>query len=230
VQAGMLSDTGAPIMRKAPLYLKEDLKFPYTYGLDFVLALLKISKQKAFAEAFENPPVDTRQVMEPKTYLEKQAVPPLAMPNFDKVLGHDWQRFDVDSVGEFDIGVLAREYGAPVARADDLATMWRHQYYFAAAKKGVKPTKPGDVALIYVSRWSSPEAASAFAKLDGESLKKRYKHPAPVAGEEGHWTTEEGDVFIEQHGPLVFVTEGFDSAISSKLRDAALSAIAKGKS
>ena len=28
VQAGMLSDEGAPIMRKAPLYLREDLKFP----------------------------------------------------------------------------------------------------------------------------------------------------------------------------------------------------------
>jgi len=229
VQAGMLNDTGAPIMHKAPLYLKEDLKFPYTYGLDFVLALLKVSKEKAFGEAFQNPPVDTRQVMEPKTYLAKQAVPPLAMPNFDKVLGHGWERFDVDSVGEFDVSVLAREYGAPPARANDLATMWRQQYYFAAAKRDVMPTKPGDVALIYVSRWSSPEAATAFAKLDGESLKKRYKQLQPVAGEEGHWKTEEGDVFIEQHGPLVLVTEGFDAATSGKMRDAALGAIANGK-
>jgi hypothetical protein len=226
MQAGMLSDGGAPIMRKAPLYLKEDLKFPYTYGLNFVLALLKNSKEKAFAEAFQNPPVDTRQVMQPQTYLETQAIPALAMPNFDKVLGHDWERFDVDSVGEFDVSVLAREYGAPVARAEDMATMWRHQYYFAAAKRGMKPTKPGDVSLIYVSRWSSPEAAAAFAKLDGESLKKRYQHPEPATGEDGHWTTEEGDVFIEQHGALVLVTEGFDAATSAKLRDAALGAIA----
>ena len=65
VQAGMLSDEGAPIMHKAPLYLKEDLKFPYTYGLNFVLDLLKVSKQEAFAEAFQNPPADTRQIMEP---------------------------------------------------------------------------------------------------------------------------------------------------------------------
>jgi hypothetical protein len=225
VQAGMLSDEGAPIMRKAPLYLREDLKFPYTFGLNFVLDLLKISKQKAFAESFQNPPLDTRQIMEPQTYLERQLVPPITMPDFDKVLGKEWERFDVDSVGEFDVSVLAREYGASFADAQKMSRDWRHQYYFAAAKKGVKPSKPGDVALIYVSRWSSPEAAEAFAKLDGESLKKRYQKPSPVAGESGHWTTEEGDVFIQQQGNMVLVTEGFDAAMSQKLRSAALSEI-----
>jgi hypothetical protein len=225
IQAGILSDEGAPIMHKAPLYLKEDLKFPYTYGLNFVLDLLKISKQEAFAEAFQNPPADTRQIMQPQTYLDHQVVQPLPMPDFDRLLGHDWQRFDVDSVGEFDIAVLAREYGAPVGDAMKMSNDWRHQYYFAAAKKGVKPQKPGDVSLIYVSRWSTPDAAEKFAKLDGESLQKRYQQAEPVANESGHWTTEEGDVFIQQQGDLVLVTEGFDAATSKKLREAAKAAI-----
>ncbi|MGZ4814504.1 MAG: hypothetical protein ACXVZV_03795 [Terriglobales bacterium] len=227
VQAGMLSDEGAPIMRKAPLYLREDLKFPYTFGLNFVLDLLKISKQKAFAESFENPPLDTRQIMQPQAYLEHQLVQPIPMPDFDKVLGKHWERFDVDSVGEFDVSILACEYGAAIPDAQRMSLDWRHQYYFAAAKKGVKPTKPGDVSLIYVSRWSSPQAAEAFAKLDGESLKKRYQHAEEVAGEAGHWTTEEGDVFIQQQGDLVLVTEGFDAPTSEKLRSAALSAVAQ---
>ena len=226
VQAGMLSDEGAPIMRKAPLYLREDLKFPYTFGLNFVLDLLKISKEKAFAESFENPPLDTRQIMQPQTYLHGELVAPLPMPDFGKVLGHDWQQFDVDSVGEFDISVLAREYGAPAAEAQSMARDWRFQYYYAAAKKGVKPQKPGDVSLIYVSEWSSPDAAAKFVKLDGESLKKRYQHAEPVAGQPGHWTTEEGDVFIQQQDKDVLVTEGFDAATSSKMREAAAAALA----
>ena len=190
-----------------------------------MLDLLKTSKEKAFAEAFQNPPLDTRQIMEPQTYLEHQLVAPLPMPDFDHLLGHDWARFDVDCVGEFDVSVLAREYGAPIAEAEKMATNWRHQYYFAAARKGIKPSKPGDVALIYVSRWSSPAAAEAFAKLDGESLKKRYQKPEPVSGEPGHWTTEEGDVFIQQQGDLVLVTEGFDAGTSRRVRSAALGAI-----
>ncbi|HUN90315.1 MAG TPA: hypothetical protein VMU28_16055 [Terriglobales bacterium] len=229
LQAGMLSDDGSKIMQKAPLYLKEDLKFPYTYGLNFVLDLLKVSKQEAFAEAFETPPADSRQVMQPQTYLQGQQVPPLPMPDFEHLLGHDWRRFDVDSVGEFDLSVLAREYGAPIIEAESMAREWRFQYYYAAAKKGVKPQKPEDVSLIYVSRWSSPDAAASFARLDGDSLKRRYKTSRPVAGESGHWTTEEGDVFIQQQGELVLVTEGFDPVTSSKLRDGALAAIKSGR-
>jgi hypothetical protein len=225
VQEGMLGDGGSLVMKKAPLYLKEDMKFPYTFGLNFVLEMLKISKEKAFSQSFQNPPRDTRQVMQPQTYLENQQVMPLPMPNLDKELGHDWERFDVDSVGQFDISVLAREYGAKIVDANKMATTWRHGYYFAASKRGVKPTKPSEVALIYVSRWSSPEAAAAFAKLDGESLKKRYKNAEAVAGESGHWNTEEGDVFIQQQGDIVMVTEGFDAAVSSKLRTAALHAL-----
>lgn len=225
VQAGMLSDDGASVMRHAPLYLKEDLKFPYTYGLNFVLDLLKQSKQAAFADAFRNPPADTRQIMQPQTYLEHQVVKPLPMPDFDHLLGHGWQRFDVDSVGEFDVSVLAREYGASAVGAQRMAREWRYQYYFAAAKRGVTPTKPGDVSLIYVSRWSSPDAAEAFAKLDGESLQKRYQHAELVTGEVGHWTTEEGDVFIQQKDDVVLVTEGFDAATSTKLRSAAVSVL-----
>ena len=230
VQAGMLSDDGASVIRHAPLYLKEDLKFPYTYGLNFVLDLLKQSKQAAFADAFKNPPADTRQIMQPQTYLEHQVVKPLPMPDFDHLLGHDWQRFDVDSVGEFDISVLTREYGASAVGAQRMAREWRYQYYFAAAKRDVTPTKPGDVSLIYVSRWSSPEAAEAFAKLDGESLKKRYQHAEPVTGEVGHWTTEEGDVFIQQKDDVVLVTEGFEPGISAKLRTAALATLAQASS
>jgi hypothetical protein len=229
LQAGMLSDDGSKVMQKAPLYLKEDLKFPYTDGLNFVLELLKQSKQKAFMDSFTNPPMDTRQIMQPQTYLQNQRVMPLPMPDFDHLLGRDWKRFDVDSVGEFDISVLAREYGATVADAEKMARDWRFQYYFAAAKKSLKPKEPGDVSLIYVSRWSSPEAAAAFAKLDGKSLKKRYKKSEPVAGEDGHWTTEEGDVFIQQSGDLVLVTEGFDAATSSKLRNGAVEAIKNGQ-
>jgi hypothetical protein len=105
----------------------------------------------------------------------------------------------------------------------NMARDWRFQYYYAAAKKDVKPKNPGDVSIIYVSRWSSPEAAEKFAALDGRSLAKRYQHPEPV--DAGHWTTEEGDVFIQQQGDLVLVTEGFDPATSKKLRDAASEAI-----
>jgi hypothetical protein len=226
VQNGMLTESDAPIFAKAPLYLREDMKFPYTYGLNFTLQLLKQSKEKAFAGAFANPPESTRQVMEPETYLEGEQVPPLAMPDLDKVLGKDWQRFDVDSVGEFDISVLAREYGKTVAQARKIASTWRNSYYYASTKKNVKPSSVRDISLLYVSRWSSPEAAENFAQIYAGALGTRYKKIDPVSGDKWHWTTEDGDVYIQQQGDALAITESFDPATSAKLRGASLGALA----
>lgn len=225
MQSGMLSEGDAPIFAKAPLYLREDMKFPYTYGLNFTLELLKQGKQKAFAGAFGNPPDSTRQVMQPETYIAGEKIPPLGMPDLDKLLGKDWRRFDVDSVGEFDISVLAREYGKTVAEARKIATTWRNSYYYASAKKSVKPSNPQDISLLYVSRWSTPEAAENFARVYAGALGTRYKKIAPVAGDKWHWTTEDGDVFIQRQGDALAITESFDPVTSVKLRSAALEAL-----
>jgi hypothetical protein len=167
--------------------------------------------------------------MDPETYLKGESVPPLPMPDLDKVLGKEWKRFDVDSVGEFDISVLAREYGKSVAEARRLASTWRNSYYYASAKKDVKPHRPEDISLLYVSRWSSPEAAENFAEVYAGALGTRYKKIAPVAGEKWHWTTEDGDVFIQQQGDALAITESFDLATSEKLRSAALAALSAPK-
>jgi hypothetical protein len=225
MQAAMLSEGDAPIFSHAPLYLREDMKFPYTYGLNFTLDLLKADKMKAYSEPFTRPPNSTRQIMEPETYLNHEEVPPLAMPELDKVLGGDWQRFDVDSVGEFDVTILAREYGRTVSQARSLASAWRNSYYYAANKKSTKPSKPADIALLYVSRWSSPEAANHFADIYADALGTRYKEIKPVENQPGHWTSEEGDVFVERQGDVILITESFDPVMSKKLRDAASAAL-----
>ncbi|HWR14534.1 MAG TPA: hypothetical protein VN577_06880 [Terriglobales bacterium] len=222
VQSGMLSESEAPIFGHAPLYLREDLKFPYTYGLNFVLSLMKKSTSEAFTTPFKNPPATTRQIMEPETYEEGEAVPPLPVPDLDKVLGKEWQRFDVDCVGQFDVLVLAQEYGRTAEQARRLATSWRNSYYYAAGKRGVKPSKTEDIGLLYVSKWSSAEAANHFADVYAGAVGIRYKNIAPVENEPGHWKSEEGDIFIERQGDYVLITESFPPEISKKVRSAAL--------
>src|SRR5258708_33402393 len=58
------------VFRDAPIFLRESLTFPYSYGLNFVVKLMeKGGKQKAFAAVLRNPPHTTRQIMQPETYL-----------------------------------------------------------------------------------------------------------------------------------------------------------------
>jgi Putative metallopeptidase family (DUF6782) len=225
VQAAMLAEPDAPILAHAPLYLREDMKFPYTYGLNFVLELLKQSKERAFVEPFRSPPTSTRQIMNPETYLNKESVPLLPMPDFERVLGNDWQQFDVDTVGEFDVSILAREYGRTTQQARQISSEWRNSYYYAANKRGIKPSKPEDISLLYVSRWSSPEAANHFADIYAGALGMRYKKISRVENEPNHWTSEDGDIYIERQNDVVLVTESFDPPTSKKLREAAFAVL-----
>lgn len=231
LKAGMLVGTADSVQfQNAPIFLKELLTFPYRYGLDFVSDVLtKDGKQKAFAGILTNPPHTTREIMEPKTYLAGEHIAPLPLPNFSELL-KNYDKFDVGSMGEFDVALLLDEYAGP-DEAKSIYPEWRGGYYYAAKPRG---DANAPLAIAYVSQWSSADVAAKFADLYRESLKKRYRSIRVVsvdktAGEPGstlrkrEWLTEDGDVVIDVAGPTVFITESMDDVTSAKVRDAVLS-------
>jgi hypothetical protein len=216
--------------KSAPIFLKEELTFPYRYGLDFETELFRSrGKEKAFAAALSNPPRTTRQIMEPKTYLSGEVLEPMRLPDFERDF-KNYERFDVGAIGEFDVAVLVDQYAGTEA-SRNLYPHWRGGYYYAARPKG-DPSAP--LALLYVSRWSSPEKASAFAAIYAQSLAKRYKHVHQVTADEKNppedlqklesltgthaWLTEEGPVVIDVEGDSVLITEGLDQSTTGQLQ------------
>jgi hypothetical protein len=141
----------------------------------------------------------------------------------------DYQKFDIGAVGEFDVAVLVEQY-AGREESKRLYPAWRGGYYYAARPKS-DPAAP--LALLYVSRWSSPEKASEFAEVYAQALSQRYKKatemgdpPTAIAASNidskanvltgrHTWTTEEGTVVIEEQGDSVFITESLDAATSA---------------
>jgi len=227
---------GSPLFSHAPLYIKDSLTFPYTYGLDFERTLLqKKGKDAAFADVLQRPPLNTREVMQPAVYLAGEHLAHLQPPKLEKVLGKYWKRVDVGAVGEFDVSVMVEQYaGENVSK--QLWPQWRGGYYYAA-----RPEKasPDSLALLYLSQWAEPEQATKFAGLYAQSLKEKYKQvdavrssgPVPplsagvqvsIADATTQWNTEDGPVFVEPHGKFVLVMEGFDPATAAKLRQAVL--------
>jgi hypothetical protein len=230
LKEGMLVGTADSLQFKnAPLFLKESLTFPYRYGLDFEAELLRSGgKQKAFAATFTNPPRNTRQIMEPKTYLSGERLDPMRLPDFD----HDFKnydRFDIGAIGEFDVALLVDQY-AGVAASHALYPHWRGGYYYAAKPKG-DPAAALDV--LYLSRWSDAESASKFAAIYAGALEKRYKHVHQVEGNATRdvtqlpkfetltgahtWLTEEGPVVIVVQAANVLITESFDQSTTEHL-------------
>lgn len=223
------------VFKDAPIFLRESLTFPYSYGLKFEIALLeKGGKQRAFADVLANPPRTTRQIMQPETYLTGEQIPPMPVVELKRDF-KDYVKFDIGAMGEFDVAVLLEQY-AGKKLSERLYPEWRGGYYYAARPKG-EATAP--LGLMYVSRWSDAEKAAEFAEIYARSLATRYKqaeelHAGAIAGEDAGkdqhpeykvdvlrgrhaWNTEDGPVVIEEQGDTVLVTESLAAATTETL-------------
>jgi len=234
VRAAMGDSKDSPVFGQAPLFLKESLLMPYTFGLDFVrTVLVNRGREAAFAGLLHDPPADTRQIMQPETYLMHQVVSPPTVPDLDAVVGKAYERVDFGSMGEFDVYLLAKQYGAQ--DTPNYYRHWRGGYYFATHPKSAPHER---IAMLYYSKWDSPEAARDFAKLYYKYLPKRYTDNVrwtsqcdigsqPSAGtgagladqcnlEQG--ATNEGPVVMEWHDNELLILEGYDQDVLQRAR------------
>jgi hypothetical protein len=246
MKASALDEDSSPMYAQAPIYLREAMLFPYSYGMEFVRALLlKRGKQAAFAGVFQHPPFDTREIMEPATYLASEPQPKLKVVPLDGVLGPDWQQEDVSGIGEIDLHVILRQWAGKEVAAK-LSPAWRGGYYMALSNK--KSSKDAPPPLALVLNFAAPESANQFASVYTSSLTQRYKsvqpvpttdapvadlHPSSVASDAAsvapssshEWNTEEGLVRLYVDGPTVTAFESFTSADAAKLHAALIPAV-----
>jgi hypothetical protein len=217
--------------QSAPLIMRQEMTFPYVYGLAFVhQVMLKAGKQEAFSGILKHPPISTREIMEPAVYLEHENLPALPMPDVLEAIGKDYEKVENGSLGEFDCTTLIKQYGQTPDGAKAIATNWRGDYFFAAThrksdnKSGADAAlKPEDISLLFTSRWANPAAALAFAKFYRSTVPKRYKDTKAADTAAELWKTAEGLVNIRVVGNLVVVVESFDQAATERVISAVLS-------
>jgi hypothetical protein len=216
------------LFRKAPIFLRESLIFPYRYGMEFALAVqLAKGPENPFARPFRQPPVSTRNIMQPETYLSGEKIPAMPVPDFNKIF-KDYERFDIGAIGQFDVDVLIHQYAGEAA-AREISPHWRGGYYYAARPK---KNSSAPLGILYLSRWSNAERATQFAALYAQSLPQRYQQvqedvkagdvplrlPTLLSLNGKHtWNTEEGPVIIEVKNDMVLVTESLDGATVAEL-------------
>jgi hypothetical protein len=220
---------GMSVLSSAPILLRESLTFPYREGLGFVQALLKSGgKKKAFADALKDPPHTTHDILHPEDYLAHKPSPVMHMPDLTTTLGKSYEKYDVGSIGEFDLSILFKQFGDDRS-VKELTPQWRGGMYFAALKTAQNPKtsakntlSPSDVALLYVSHWPSPAIAQQFAAAYSQTIGKRYGSPtkkecANIANC-STWNTADGPVSVQAIGSAVIALEGFDEKTAASLR------------
>ncbi len=230
-QGMLVGSADSPAFRDAPIFLKEELTFPYRYGLDFTVALLQAGgKELAYAGAFKDPPKTTREIMEPQTYLAHEKLEPIKIIDMKQDF-QDYVPFDIGAMGEFDVDVLVEQYAGQKA-ANAIYPEWRGGYYFAGKSK---TDKSAPIGVLYISRWSTPAKAAEFAAIYAKSLTKRYKKRQTLGGDgkiaddapppdswrslrgRHAWMTEEGPVVIDVRGTDILISESLDDATTKRV-------------
>jgi hypothetical protein len=236
----MADSADSPTLASAPLLLQQSLVFPYVAGLDFVRAVLVAKgKQAAFAGTLDRPPSSTYEIMTPKVYLKHEPVPLLHMPDIHPFIDAEYRPYDIGVMGEFDVQILAELFGGHRA-AKTLTRAWRGGIYYAAqsksAKNGAAQASPASLALLYLSRWTTPQAAQAFADVYAREIPRKYDHAVsvpdsdseavPPASETRIWNTPEGPVLIVVKGRTVYISESFPMELARKLQLVMMGSIA----
>jgi len=222
------------MLHGAPMILREAGSFAYNEGLIFEGELLhKGGKEMAFAGAFARPPKNSHEVLQPEAYINGEKAPRVGVPDLKQLLSGQYEVYDAGGIGELDVRALMKQYGER-KMADDVSSAWQGGAYITYRKEKAPADGSGttaDLALIYVSKWKTPQAAERFARFYANAVAKRYSTatPQPAAACSGttcpvssaQILTEEGPVIVEHWGDnSVIVSESFDTTTAGRIHQA----------
>ncbi|MBI2681822.1 MAG: hypothetical protein HYX26_01135 [Acidobacteriales bacterium] len=206
----------------APLLIRDSALFPYREGLSFLSALLTAGgKERAFAGALKNPPTTTRNILTPESYLKSEILPPMHVPELKSALGKEWERYDIGSIGQYDVVLLAKQF-KDESMEKEVSPAWRGGMYVAAQRKGVTTPLTKDIAIVMVTRWATAADAEKFAHFYERTFAQRYTEAVQSAA---GWKTNEGPASVEVKGEYVISMESFPEGVAAKVREATVKSL-----
>jgi hypothetical protein len=213
----MLSDSNQPpaaeypVLRAAPLYIRETLMFPYTRGLLFQHRVYERMGKAGFAEVFRRPPASTREVLHPDVYFARVSVPDLKAAEIS-----GYRAVTAGSLGELDHSILLRQYIGE-AEADEISPGWRGGAYALLEHK-----RSDRFALSYISQWDSADDARRFFGLYQRVLRGKWRSIEIERQDESRvrGRGDDGIFELRLEGSRVISLEGLAIEDVAKLRSA----------
>ena len=159
--AGSSSPEQEAVLDRMPAILREQLLFPYTAGLNYVLGLQLAGGWEAVDAAFANPPDTTEQILHPDR-ADEPAVEVTFPSDLAAGMGRGWSEALQDTLGEFQLVVWLREAGLTSADADEIGDGW-------GGDRVVLLEGPDDAWATAVEvAWDSATDADEFRAAAGE--------------------------------------------------------------
>jgi hypothetical protein len=190
MMVGDLGDT--PLMKKAPLFLRDSLIFPYIAGLTFSSSILKPNGWPSFPRVFAKPPVSTQQIMHPALYKTGKIPAVITLPAIDNLLGPEFAKLEDNILGEFGWEEVLKQF-LDEDRATPLAAAWEGDRYVVYEQKKTKR-----LVLVTHLRLAGETQTARFFGQYSEALEKKHPDRSNLFRRPDFFSfsTPDGDVFL----------------------------------
>jgi hypothetical protein len=151
----------------APLFLREQLLFPYTDGFNFVRQIYQAYGNAGIDDVFRNPPESTAQILHIDKYRNHVAPVEVSLPDLAAgSLGPGWRQIKSNVLGELDLRLVLSQL-TDSTRGVRGASGW-------AGDRWQLLEKDGRQALVIKSVWDSDNEARTFLGTFGLAMKNRF--------------------------------------------------------
>jgi len=160
---------GSPMSKllSTPLFLREQLLFPYTDGFNFMRQIYQANGSAGIDDVFRNPPESTAQILHMDKYRNHVAPVEVNLPDLEAGgLGAGWHTIKSNVLGELDVRLILTQL-TDSTRGVRGASGW-------AGDRWQLLEKDGRQALVVKSVWDSDNEARTFLETFGLAMKNRF--------------------------------------------------------
>jgi hypothetical protein len=201
-----------PNLAKAPLFIRDELLFPYLQGAEFTQQVLQRSAGwQDFKSVFQHPPASTQQILHPDLYFAKLQPETVTLPRLKSSMPRGYVRLDENVIGEFALGEVLKQFLGP-GDAEKYAPMWRGDRYALFENKNSKH----DILVVLLALDNEKDTQSFF-KAYRKLLEKKYDVEKPVAAGPEFANFSEASISCSKTRCLSI--EGADATISARIED-----------
>lgn len=195
-------DYTSPIFDNTPVFLQEDLIFPYGKGLEFVTYLFEEGGYAAVDDAFLNPPVTTEQILHPERYPQDLPIE-ITLDAFTSSLGAGWEEIERNTLGEwYTYLMLAKPLSSAWALQEDEALVaaegWGGDQYLVYHQ-----VENDEDVLISVSEWDTQTDADEYWQAFTRYALKRWGSTSQKTSTEMVWELASETVIISRQADQV---------------------------
>lgn len=160
---------GSGPLSRCPLYIRENLLYPYAEGGGFVQKWQKANPDKKMIDLLKNIPVSSEQTMHYEKFEEGDEPTPIDLSYLASSLPSDWESYYANRLGEFELMMLFRSHKSTEAQAEELAAGW-DGFSFRAYRDG-----RGTLVVVGYSVWDTEEDAADFSGGFSAVMEELYK-------------------------------------------------------